>query len=72
MSKNGKPRKKRILRKILLFLVLLLILGGVGLYAYLSLKVEYTVTIPANTTAEFIAPDGTKRTLRVGENRITL
>ncbi|MDO4865362.1 MAG: efflux RND transporter periplasmic adaptor subunit [Clostridia bacterium] len=49
MSKNGKPRKKRILRKILLFLVLLLVLGGVGLYAYLSLKVEYTVTYDSYT-----------------------
>ena len=49
MSQNGKPRKKRILRKILLFLVLLLILGGVGLYAYFSLKMEYTVTYDSYT-----------------------
>ena len=33
-------------------------------------RVEYTVTIPANTTAEFISPDGTRRTLHAGENKI--
>ena len=33
-------------------------------------RVEYTVTIPANTTAEFITPDGTRRTLHAGENNI--
>lgn len=34
-------------------------------------KVEYTVTIPANTEAIFIAPSGEQRELHVGENQFT-
>ena len=36
-------------------------------WEYVGDKVEYTVTIPANTTASFIAPDGSRRELGVGE-----
>ena len=35
-------------------------------WRYVDDKIEYTVTIPINTTAEFIAPDGTKKELRPG------
>ena len=35
-------------------------------WKYVDGKVEYTVTIPANTTAEFISPEGAHRFLRPG------
>ena len=41
-------------------------------WEYVGDKVECTVTIPANTTAEFFTPDGTKHTLHNGENALTL
>ncbi len=41
-------------------------------WKYTGEQVEYTVTIPANTTAKFIAPVGSERELAVGENRFTL
>ena len=33
-------------------------------------KLEYTVTIPANTEAEFVAPDGSRKTLTAGRHWI--
>ena len=41
-------------------------------WEYVGDKVIYTVSIPANTSASFLAPDGTRRELQVGENMITL
>lgn len=41
-------------------------------WQYVGDRVEYIVTIPANTKAAFIAPDGTQKELRPGENRITI
>ena len=41
-------------------------------WEYVGDKVVYTVSIPANTSASFLAPDGTRRELQVGENMITL
>lgn len=35
-------------------------------------KVEYTVIIPSNTSAVFIAPDGSQRELAVGENKFCI
>ena len=39
-------------------------------WEYRGEQVEYTVEIPANTRARFIAPDGEERELRVGQNKI--
>ena len=36
-------------------------------WKYVDGKVEYTVTIPANTTAQFIAPDGERAILHPGQ-----
>ncbi len=44
-------RKKRILRKILVTLLILLVLAGAGLYAYQSLRQEYTVTYTGYTAS---------------------
>lgn len=49
MSKSAKPRKRRIVRKLILFLLLLLVLAGAGWYAYNALKLEYTVTYDSYT-----------------------
>lgn len=49
MNKPAKPRKRRWLRKLILFLILLLILAGAGWYAYNALKLEYTVTYDSYT-----------------------
>lgn len=49
MSKTGKPRKRRVLRKIILVVVLLLLAAGIGWYAYNALKREYTVTYDTYT-----------------------
>ncbi len=49
MSKVVKTRKKRIVRRIVLFLILALVLGAVGYIAYNSLKAEYTVTYDSYT-----------------------
>ena len=35
-------------------------------------RVTYTVSIPSNTTAVFIAPDGSQRELAVGENQFCI
>lgn len=48
MKKPSKSRK-RILKKILLFLFLLLILAEIGFYGYSMLKQEYTVTYDSYT-----------------------
>ena len=44
MKENGKPRKRRLARRILLLLILALVVAGAGWYAYSALKMEYTVT----------------------------
>ena len=49
MMKTGKPRKRRLVRRIILILILLLLIGGIGWYAYTSLKQEYTVTYDTYT-----------------------
>ena len=49
MNKTGKPRKRKVLRRIILALVLLLIAAGIGWYAYNALKREYTVTYDTYT-----------------------
>ncbi len=49
MSKKVKTRKRRIVRRIALFLMLALVLGAVGFFAYSSLKAEYTVTYDTYT-----------------------
>ena len=41
-------------------------------WRYVGDKMEYTVTIPANTTATFIAPDGTQKELKPGVTKIIL
>lgn len=35
-------------------------------------RVEYIVTIPSNTKATFIGPDGTERVLQIGENKFVI
>ena len=49
-KRNGK-KKKRIFRKILATLILLIILGGAGVYTWAKLKDQYTVTYDAYTAA---------------------
>ena len=49
MSKAGKPRKRRIVRRIILFLIIMLLIAGAGWYAYRALKQEYTVTYDSYT-----------------------
>ena len=49
MSKAGKPRWKRRLRKFIFMLILLLLIAAAGWYAYNSLKAEYTVTYDSYT-----------------------
>lgn len=41
-------------------------------WKYIGDQIEYIITIPANTEAIFVQPDGTQTTLRVGENRIKI
>lgn len=41
-------------------------------WEYRGDQVEYTVEIPANTRAKFIAPDGKEQELQVGQNKILL
>lgn len=43
MMKSGKPRKRKLLRRIILIVLLLALASGIGWYAYSSLKREYTV-----------------------------
>ena len=52
VTEKAKPKRKRhILRKIILFLLVLLILAGAGYYAYTSLKQEYTVSYTGFTAS---------------------
>ncbi len=52
VTEKAKPKRKRhILRKIILFLFILLILAGAGYYAYTSLKQEYTVSYTGYTAS---------------------
>jgi len=41
-------------------------------WRYVGERVEYRVTVPANTSAVFIAPDGSERTLAVGDNNFMI
>ncbi len=41
-------------------------------WKYSGDRVEYTVTVPSNTEAVFIQPDGTESVLCVGENKFTI
>ena len=41
-------------------------------WRYVGDKVEYTVTVPANTTAAFIAPDGTEKALTPGVTKLVM
>ena len=41
-------------------------------WRYIGEKVEYTITIPANTKAVFVQPDGTEKVLQVGENTFVI
>ena len=50
-EKKRPKRRKRILRKILAMLLILVLLAGAGLYAYFSLKQEYTVTYTSYTAS---------------------
>ena len=49
MQSAPRPKKKRIVKRIVLFLILLLILAGIGYFVYNSLKAEYTVTYDSYT-----------------------
>ena len=51
MSNTGKPRRRRALRRIFALLLTLLILAGGALYAWNSLKKEYTVTYDSYKTS---------------------
>lgn len=48
-AKNKPKRKRHILRKILIFLLVLALLAAGGLYAYESLRQKYTVTYTGYT-----------------------
>ena len=41
-------------------------------WRYIGEKVEYTITIPANTKAIFVQPDGTEKVLQVGANTFVI
>jgi len=49
MTKSGKPRKHGLVRRILLIVLLLAVVGGIGWYAYNALKREYTTTYDTYT-----------------------
>ena len=44
MMKSGKPRRRKLVRRILLIVLLLALAAGIGWYAYNALKREYTTT----------------------------
>ena len=50
-AKKRPWRKRHILRKLLIFLLVLVLIAGGGLYAYESLRQEYTVTYTGYTTS---------------------
>ena len=47
MMKTGKPRKRRLARRIILIVLLLALAAGIGWYAYNALKREYTTAYDA-------------------------
>ena len=49
MTKTGKPRKRKLLKRIILLIIVLALLAGGGWFAYSSLKAEYTVTYDSYT-----------------------
>ena len=49
MKNKARPRRKKLIRRIIVFLLVLLLLAGIGWFAYSSLKAEYTVTYDAYT-----------------------
>lgn len=51
MTKKTKTRRGRILRKIVILLIVLLLLGALGLYGYSALKQEYTITYDSYTAS---------------------
>lgn len=50
-KKKNKRKPRHIFRKIILMLLVLVILGGVGLYLYNSLRAQYTVTYQSYTAS---------------------
>lgn len=48
---GGRKRSRHIFRKIVIFLIVLVVLGGAALYAVVSLKQKYTVTYDGYTAA---------------------
>ena len=49
MKNKEKSKKRKVIRKIIGVLVVILLLTGIGLFAYSSLKAEYTVTYDGYT-----------------------
>ena len=49
MMNSGKPRKRKLVRRIILIVLLLALAAGIGWYAYNSLKREYTTTYDTYT-----------------------
>lgn len=47
--KNPKKPRRRILRKLISFLLVLIVLAGAGMYLYSMLRAEYTVTYDSYT-----------------------
>ena len=54
-DRGRKPRRKW-LRRVIRLLVLLIVLGAAGLYAWFSLKAEYTVTYDSYTATRAASP----------------
>ena len=54
-KRGGKSKRgKRIIKRILLFLLMIVLLGGIGVFAYARLQQEYTTTYQ-----EYTATTGT-------------
>lgn len=51
MTKKIKTRRGRVLRKIVILLIVLALLGGLGLYGYSALKQEYTIVYDSYTAS---------------------
>lgn len=41
-------------------------------WRYIGEQMEYVITIPSNTKATFIGPDGTERVLQIGKNKFVI